>query len=187
MRGIALMATAAYVAATGAGCQTMSSSAFSALGPSGAGAGTAGFSYIGGRAVQTFAQSPVTVQPVVLAALDDLRVQALRQTNDGGAIVFECTTADNRRASVTLRPHPAGSRLSARIGLFGDEPLSRALMDRVAIRLGNLPPAAIPAEPPSQPGSNPYFSRTAIPDSEMFKDLADAPYRDTPVSTQKPY
>ena len=101
--------------------------------------------------------------------------------NEGGAIVFQGTTADNRNASVTLRPHPVGSRLSARIGLFGDEPLSRALMDRVGVRLGERAPAAVPADIPSEPAGNPYFSRTAVPDAVLLKDQADAPYRGSSV------
>jgi hypothetical protein len=177
MRRIALTLTAALLAAfTGAGCSTMGPAALSALGGDGS-----GFSYSAGRAVQHFAFAPTAVQPAVLAAMDDLRIHTVRQTNDGSAVVFEGTTADNRTASVTLRPQSGGSRLSARIGVFGDQPLSRALMDRVGIRLGTLPPAAIPDKPPSAPASNPYFSRSAVPDSIMLKDQADAPYKGTAV------
>ena len=109
--------------------------------------------------------------------MEDLRIQAVRQINDGSTIVFEGTTADNRNASVTLRPNSLGTRLTARVGLFGDQALSRAIMDRIGIRLGSLPPAAIPEEPPSTPASNPYFSRSAISDAEMLKDRLDNPDR----------
>ena len=49
----------------------------------------------------------------------------------------------------------------------------------VGIRLGDLPPSAIPANPPSEPGKNPYFDRAAISDTEMLKEqagLRPAPY-----------
>lgn len=180
MRRIALTATALLAAVAGAGCQTVGPAAVSRMGRPEAPAGP-GFSYSAGRAVQTYSQVPATVHPAVLAALDDLRVQAVREVNDGNAIIVEGTTADNRRASVTLRPHPGGTRLSARIGLFGDEPLTHALVDRVGVRLGTLPPAAIPADPPSEPAPNPYFSRAAVPDSEMLKEQVVAPYRGTVV------
>jgi hypothetical protein len=115
--------------------------------------------------------------------MEDLRIQSVRQISDGGAIVFEGTTADNRRASATIRPRPRNSTLlTARIGLFGDEALSRALMDRVAIRLNALPPSAIPVDPPSTPGGNPFFSRSAVPDSQMLQGAAEAPYRSSPVN-----
>jgi hypothetical protein len=71
--------------------------------------------------------------------------------------------------------------VTIRIGWFGDEPLSRALMDRIGIRLGTLPPAAIPVEPPSSPAGNPFFSKNAVSDAEMLKDQADAPYSDKTV------
>lgn len=189
MRRIALTVTALFAATASSGCvnpRPFSSMVQAVEPPTGkagekqTGAEGMGYSYFGGRAVQTFGQMPATVQPALVSALDDLRIQNVRQITDGGAVIFEGTTADNRKASVTLRPHASGTRLSARIGLFGDELLSRAVMDRVGVRLGTLPPTAIPAEPPSQPASNPYFSKSAIPDSEMLKDHAEAYYRDSP-------
>ncbi len=187
MRWIALRATVAFSALAGTGCQTIGPSAFTTLSkdqqPARPGSE---YSYSGGRAIQTFAVAPTGVQPAVLAALDDLRIDRVRQTSDGGAIVFEGTTADERKASITLRPHPSGTRLSARIGMFGDQALSRALMDRVGVRLGTLPPAPVPATPPSEPGHNPYLSRAAIPDSEMLQEISEAPYRPTLVPNNRP-
>jgi len=172
MRRIGLSALALTLTCLAAGCATVGPGVAGSLSPRGT-----GFNYAAGRATQTFAYPVATVQPAVVAALDDLRIQAVREVNDGNAIVFEGTTADDRRAALTLRPHPAGTRLSARVGWFGDEPLSRALMDRVGVRLGTLPPTAIPTEPPSTPGTNPYFSRSAVPDSVMLKDQAEARLR----------
>jgi hypothetical protein len=184
MRRIALTAAALLASMACAGCHTMNPAALTAFdgptGPGGPGTGP-GFSYSAGRAVQTFPQAPLTVQPAVLAAMEDLRMHSVRQKTDAGAVVFEGTTADDRKAYVTVRPNAAGTRISVRIGLFGDEILARAVMDRVGIRLGSLPPSAVPAEPPSSPEKNPYFSRSAVPDSVMLKGQAEAPYRDTPV------
>ncbi len=180
MRRIALSA-AALLAAAAPGCQTVAPSALPGFSQRSSVVAGSEFSYAGGRAVQTFAQPPTTVQPAVITALGDLRIEELRQTTEAGSVVFEGTTADNRKATVTLRPHPAGSRLSVRVGLFGDQPLSRAIMDRVGVRLGALPPSAVPADAPSAPDANPYFSRAAVPDSEMLKGVAEAPYRGTVV------
>ena len=181
MRRIALTTAALLAASAASGCHTTSPSTLSASNQNPTSSAVADpestFSYAAGRAIQTFPQSTATLQPIVLSALEDLRIHSVTLTREVGAVVFKGTTASAARASVTLRPTPDGSRLSARIGLFGDEPLSRALMDRVGIRLGSLPPSAIPAEPPSEPDKNPYFSRDAVPDSEMLKDQAEAPYR----------
>ena len=170
MRRIALTAAALLAAPTFAGCASVRPFSVASMNDV-----PTDYSYVAGRATQTFTGTPVTVQPAVLAALEDLRFSGVKQHNDGSALVLEGTTADDRGAGVTLKPHAGGTtRLAARIGLFGDEPLSRAFMDRVAIRLGALPPAAITIEPPSSPGSNPYFSKSAVSDAEMLKDRADA-------------
>lgn len=136
------------------------------------------FSYLGGRATRSFSNPPAAVQPAVLGAMEDLRVGAVRQWSEDATLVIEGTTADNRKAVVSLHPHADGStRLTTRIGLFGDEPLSRALVDRVGIRLGTLPPTAIPVDPPSSPDGNPYFARDAVPNDVMLKDQADAHFK----------
>src|SRR5206468_3888738 len=85
MRRIALRA-ALLAAMTGSGCSTMGPAAMFSPGTTGS-----GFSYGAGRAVQSFGYAPTAVQPAVLAAMDDLRIQAVRQTNYGSAIVFEGT------------------------------------------------------------------------------------------------
>jgi hypothetical protein len=141
----------------------------------------AGFAYGAGKASQEFAFPTPVVQPAIAAALNDLGVRQVRQRHDGPSRIFEGTTADGRPATATLRPGNGAARVTVRIGWFGDEPFSRAVMERLGIRLGNLPPAPIPAEPPSSPGANPYFSRQAIPDASQFRDQAEAPYRDSAV------
>lgn len=141
----------------------------------------AGFAYGAGKATQEFAYPTAAVQAAIAAALDDVRIEGVRQKHDGPARIFEGTTGDGRSATVTLRPGQGAARVTARIGWFGDEPLSLALMERVAVRLGSLPPTAIPVEPPSSPGTNPFFSRQAIPDSSMLRDHAEAPFRDSPI------
>ncbi|WP_422926846.1 DUF3568 family protein [Singulisphaera sp. PoT] len=157
-----------------AGCRSVAPMA-------GAMATSSGFSYSAGRATQEFNCAPTALLASVTGAMEDLRFNSVRQTTDAGTIIFNGTTADARRVSVMVHPIQTLSRVSVRIGWFGDEPLSRALLDRIGVRLGTLPPAAIPIDPPSSPESNPYFSRDAIPDSEMLRDQAEEPYRDSPV------
>ena len=185
MRGIALLAAAVVAGAGGTGCSTVAPSAVKAMANPAPGADTgAGYSFSAGRATQTFSSSAQVVAPAVVAAMDDLRIEDVRRVNESSMTIFEGKTADNRRASVTLRPQKQGStRVTVRIGLFGDEPLSRALMDRVGIRLGDLPPAPIPAEVPSDPAPNPFinFKRSVGPQSEMLRDMAESRFRDSPV------
>jgi hypothetical protein len=88
--------------------------------------------------------------------------------------------ADGRPVTVTVRSRGTGSAVGVRVGRFGDAALSRALLDRIGVRLGTEPPAPIPAEVPSTPGSQPFFSRAAVPDAVMLRDQAEAGYRDSP-------
>jgi hypothetical protein len=184
MRHTAFPAAALLVLMSGSGCQIVNPSVLSRFGlgerPDRT-VSTGGYSYTGGHAVQTLALPPATVKAAVALALEDLRIDNVREKPLAGAIRFEGLTTDKRRAYVTIRPHPVGTRLSARIGAFGDEPMTRFLVDRVGIRLGMLPPAPVPEEPPSAAASNPYFSRGAVSDSVMLKEQADAVYRGTSV------
>ena len=115
-----------------------------------------GFEYSVGQATQVFAATPPTVETALRSAMDDLRIRPSPSRHDAGSVSVEGTTADDRRVVVTLEPTPGSTRVKTRIGWFGDEPLSRALMDRLAIRLGDLPPSAARVEPTTTaPATNP--------------------------------
>jgi hypothetical protein len=139
---------------------------------------TADSSYSAGRAIQEFSLPAIKVGEALTAAMDDLKMTEIEPGRDGAVYKIDAKTADNRTVMVTLRPQQGKTRLSVRIGWFGDEALSKALLERTGVRLGTLPPAAVPENPPSTPGANPFFSRNAVPDEEMLRDVAEAPYRD---------
>jgi hypothetical protein len=138
-------------------------------------------SYSTGRAIQEFSQPAGPVGDAIAEAMDDLKMTDVTRARDGAVYRIDAKTEDKRSVLVTLRPHQGMTRVSCRIGWFGDGPLSRALVERAGIRLGLLPPAPIPDTPPSSPASNPFFSRSAVPDEVYLRDVADAPYRDRPV------
>ncbi len=138
-------------------------------------------SFSAGRAMQDFAVPLGKVGTAVTEAMDDLRMTSVETGRDGTVYKVQARTGDNRAVMVTLRPHQTQTRVACRIGTFGDEVLSRALLERTGVRLGTLPAAAIPDKVPSTPGSNPFFSRDAVPDAVMLKDVAEAPYRDRVV------
>ena len=161
-----------------AGCST--TSPFIEPTPKGAGPAS-GFSYSTGRGVEDFPSTLSIVAPAVTAAMSDLKMDDVRQSHDGAVIRIEGRTSDDRPVSVTLRFRRGATQVGARIGRFGDKPLSRALLERVGVRLGTRTPEAIPDAPPSTPSANPYFSRDAVSDSEMLRDFVDAPYHDRVV------
>ena len=168
MRRIAIWAAVLFAGAALSGCSTVSPVAAPAL-------AVTGFSYSVGRGTQDFAAPTDKAQAAVLGAMDDLRIHSVHQTHEPGAVFFEGTTADDRRAIVTVRPYGGGTRLTTRIGLLGDEPLSRALMDRTGIRLGTLPPAPIPEKVPSKPGS---ILSTEGPDPAWLHEQAEERFYD---------
>jgi Protein of unknown function (DUF3568) len=140
-----------------------------------------GSSYSVGRAIQDFSMPSTKVGTAVTEAMADLKMDSIEPGRDGVVYKIQAKTEDKRTVMVTLRPHQTQTRVSCRIGTFGDELLSKALLERTGVRLGTLPPAAIPEHVPSSPGSNPFFSRDAVSDAEMLKDAAEAPYRDRVV------
>jgi len=143
--------------------------------------GGSGFSFSTGRGLQDFPSTLSAVAPAVVSAMDDLKMGDVRQSQDGTVVRIEAKAEDARPVTVTLRFRKGATQVGVRIGRFGDEPLSRTLLERVGVRLGTRDPEAIPVAAPSAPSGNPYFSRSAIPDSVMLKDFAEAPYRDRVV------
>ncbi len=142
--------------------------------------GRSSCSYTAGRATQSFAYPPAAMQSGVVAAMDDLRIHSIRQTQDNGSFLFDGTTADGRGVTIAVRPHQ---------GAAGQHP-GRLVRRRAALEGAagpdRHPPrhlAAVghPRRAAERPGSNPYFSREAIPDAVMLHDQADAVYRDSPV------
>jgi hypothetical protein len=136
------------------------------------------FEYSAGQGSRTFPVAAAAASAAVAEALADLDMRDVRSMRDGAVLRFEAVTKDDRSCSVTIRSLAGSATTTARVGWFGDQALSRALLDRVAVRLGELPPEPIPDEVPSTPGRNPFFSRDAVPDEVMLRDQADALYSD---------
>jgi hypothetical protein len=174
IRRLALLATSAAMLAP-VGCATTSPAKQPPADPP-----APALRYSTGRAMQDFRFPASVVQDAVAEAMEDLGFTVTRRSQDGPASQVEGRTPDRRSIIVTLRPQVPITRVSCRVGWFGDEPMSRTLMRRIAVRLGTVPPEAVPDKVPSDPAPNPYFSRDAIPNSEMMKDMIEAPYRNRP-------
>ena len=67
---------------------------------------------------------------------------------------------------MTIQTSGANSTVSAKVGWMGDEPLTRAMLDRLGSRQGTLPPQPLPAgveadeAPP--PRTQPILARDAV-------------------------
>ena len=145
---------------------------------SGSGRGLLGILVLGWTWDTALRGAPQQVIAALDQALGDLELRPIQHARDGTVVRIEAKTKDNRRVAATIRAYAGTSQVAVRIGRFGDEPLSRSILDRVDIRLGSRDPEAIPGTPPSVPAHNPFFSRDAVPDSDMLRDFVEAPFRD---------
>ena len=168
-RRLALAGGLAYALWLG-GCATVTPSAESIAGPSGG--------YAGGRAMKDFPSKAKIASAAAAEALEDLKMMSIKRSRDGTVYKIEAKTEDSRSVLVTVRPHQEQARIACRVGWFGDEPLSRAIMERIGIRLELLPPAPIPDKPPSKPDPNPFLLRDQGLKDGMIRDMLEAPYRD---------
>jgi hypothetical protein len=171
MRG----AAAGWICVAAIGCQS--------VGPLTGRTGPAtGFAYRFGTASQGFAVAPAEVKKVVVEAMGDVRVHRDLETvePDTGAWILDGTTADGRNVKVTIRPMGAFTVVTARVGPFGDEALSKGILDRIGIRLGTLPPGAIPAEPPAAEPTS-VFNRPSATDPTLMRHQTVTGYRDSPT------
>lgn len=160
---------------------TIGASGCMTIGPSwGPQLGASGYVYNAGRATQGFAFPADQVQTAALEAMADLGINSVRQVQEPHQLTFNGRTVDGRHATIVIDSSVTPPVVSARFGWIGDEALSQAFMDRVGIRLGSLPPEAVPAEPPKAKSPSSMFTPGRGNESAI-RSPSDAGYRDTPV------
>jgi hypothetical protein len=140
-----------------------------------------GPSYVGGRGIQLFPTSPKLVQNVK-DAMSELNMHGIVQNEDpSGLIVLEAKTADESNIRTTLQSSGVNSTVSIKIGWFGNEPLTRGLLELIGRKQGKLPeqpnPNAATTETDEKaaekPKSQGIFSREAVPDAVMLRDQVE--------------
>jgi hypothetical protein len=135
------------------------------------------YEYRGGTATRRFDKGLETIAKSKLA-MDDVGIHSIREYHNSGAIELEGRTADNRRAVVSVNPQDTRSTVTIRVGLVGDEALSRAFLDRLAIQLGERSTElGVEEKKPRRP----ILSRDAVPDDVMLRNQADVGYKDSPI------
>ncbi len=135
-------------------------------------------SYSRARGWESFTAPRAAVLAALNDSMNDLNLEKIHGTRDGSVSRIEASTKDNQRVVATIRSHQDATQVSIRVGWFGDEPLTQAILERLEVRLGSRSPEGIPTTVPSAPSRNPYFSRDAIPDAVMLRDFVEAPYHD---------
>jgi hypothetical protein len=165
MRRNALGAVA-LAALAASGCQVLDLPRNSLLGPFGFVDGAFGmyaFTYDHGRACQLYRFPIDLVEVNTVEAMADLGFGQIRRSVSGGVVTYVAKTLDGHLATITLRPRNANAELTVKIGFWGDEPLSVALIERVALRFGSAPPSLVPLDPPPLGGPRPIGPSLARP------------------------
>jgi hypothetical protein len=118
----------------------------------GAGAGAVAYTYYNGLLYRDYHADLADSSSAVRAALDDLKLPVIDQTNGTGSVTLKSRTATGHTVRIYLAvvpsPIPAeGSltRIQIRVGLAGDEQVSARILDQINHRLEA--PAPIPAPP----------------------------------------
>ncbi len=139
----------------------------------------AGPSYVGGRGMQMFPAS-TSLLPNVKDAMSDVGIHSILQREDpGGLVILEGKTDDDRKARVTVQTSGVNATISAKVGWVGDEPITRAFLDRLGSRQGTMPaqPVGTPTADDSADETRkpqPLLSRDAVPDQVMLRDQLES-------------
>ncbi|MDG3007714.1 DUF3568 family protein [Paludisphaera mucosa] len=113
------------------------------------------YSYFNGKVTQVYQFTVPQVESSALEALVDMGFRKIDGSREDGDVVIYAKTLDHRPACVTIRRRNAMSVLSVRIGLEGDEMVSEAFIQRVALNLGTIPRTILPLEPTLRRRSDP--------------------------------
>jgi hypothetical protein len=103
----------------------------------GAGAGAGTVAYVRGELQTSYAASFNRTWEASLVALKDLGITVYNTEKDATEGNIEATKADGTKVKINLKP--AGTDITAvkiRVGIFGDEEVSRTISNQISKRLG---------------------------------------------------
>ena len=95
---------------------------------------------------QVYPQGVPQIRSAALEAMGDLGYTKVQCEPDGDEVIIRAKTLDGRHARVTIQPRNTMAAMTVKIGADGDEMVSQALIQRVALNLGALPRTIIPLE-----------------------------------------
>jgi hypothetical protein len=140
-----LYAAAALLALLHGGCLWVAAGA--------AGGAAVGAAYCYGKVNQTFPSSLDDSATATKTALADLGMPVLEEQRDGGTAFIKSQTSDGDPVRIYLDPEaskfPADgplTKLTVRVGAFGDHPVSNRVLDQIGAHLTPAPMAL--ASPP---------------------------------------
>lgn len=103
----------------------------------GAGAGAGTVAYVRGELQTTYAASFNRTWEASLAALKDLGITVYNTQKDATEGDIEATKADGTKVKINLKPTGSDTTsVKIRVGIFGDEEVSKTISSQIFKRLG---------------------------------------------------
>jgi hypothetical protein len=164
MRRIAIGVQAFVAAAAlGAGCRSVEP-------PLRPDPGATGYAFINPYAVQRYVYPAPIVERAAIEAMADMKIDAVKRTTKPDGVSLKGFMYDGRYTCVAIEDHGRNSIVSVAVDVYGDEPVSKILLERIGIRLATLPQAI-----------NPPFDPRAMTDSITHRGQDVEGYRGAPL------
>lgn len=129
IRRVGVMVSLLALVALGAGCAVV------AVGAA-AGAGAAGYAYVSGVLVSTESATLDRAWDATLAAMKDLQFPITSQRKDALQASLVARNAFDKKISIKLKKvSEQSTEVRIRVGTFGDETASRAILEKIKKRL----------------------------------------------------
>jgi hypothetical protein len=108
--------------------------------------GATGYAFCGGYAVQRYIYPAHLVRRAIVEAMQDMYMskvkETIRESKEARGVKLAGLAYDGRLVCVTIDPRDEGTTIvTVRFDVYGDEPSSKVLLDRISSRLATLPPA----------------------------------------------
>jgi hypothetical protein len=161
--------------------------------------GVTGYSHILGCVAQRFVFPAPLVERAAIEAMTDMKMHSVRRSVKGpphglklgkdkdkdkrkdqdkggdpgappGMVVLDGLLYDGRLICVEIEPQGGATGVRVRIDVYGDEPMSKVLLDRMGVRLATLPQAV-----------NPPFETRNLSDSILHRGMQVEGYRGAPL------
>jgi hypothetical protein len=153
MRRIAFRVLALGVLAALAGC-------YSARLPLRPDPGVTGYAMIGPYSVQRFTYPVPIVERAAVEAMTDMKIHSVRRKPKVDGICLQGFMYDGRYVLLTIEAQGPFSIVTVVIDVYGDEPISKILLDRIGIRISTMPQSIAPP-----------FDPRAISDSDTHRGM----------------
>jgi hypothetical protein len=176
------------------GVLALGSSGCLVVGAGVAGGAVAGYYYFKGSVCQNYDAAFAETWAAVRTALDELGLPIVSEEHDPAGGSFETRTSDGDRVRifVTILGNPAAerslTRVSVRVGTFGDQPLSDRILTQVDRHLAPAP-RAVAVVPQTPPPPTSVLNQTSAPplaEPQSPARLAPSPSAPLPPQTAPP-